>query len=118
LTLLTYSVFGVLAASIVIVLKRGDPINWFFAQFSTFVAGAYFPVDLFPAWIQRIADFLPMTYAYRGMRMTLLTGAGIREVGVDILVLAVFVIVGLPLAAIACNGAVTRAKRDGSLGSF
>ncbi len=118
LTLSAYSVFGILSASIIMIVKRGDPINWAFANASALVAGAFFPVDLLPAWLERIARLLPMTYSYHGLRMTLLGGASVSAVWVDLAVLACFSVVGLPLAAWMCTIAVAKAKKDGSLGSF
>ena len=100
------------------IVKRGDPINWAFANASALVAGAFFPVDLLPAWLERIAQLLPMTYSYHGMRMTLLGGAGLSAVRIDLAVLAGFSVVGLPLAGWMCAIAVAKAKKDGSLGSF
>lgn len=117
-TITSYSVFGILSASIIMVIKRGDPINLAFTAASSLIAGAYFPTDLLPAWLAWISKILPMTYAYDGLRMTLLSGAGISEVSHDLVVLAGFSLVGLPLAIWVAHFAIARAKRDGSLGVF
>ncbi len=37
---------------------------WLFAT----ISGAYSPTYLFPVWLQKIAGFLPTTYAFQGMR--------------------------------------------------
>lgn len=118
LTVLAYSAFGIVAAALIIIFKRGDPINWAFAHASTLLGGAYFPVEMLPAWILPVTKVLPMTYAYRGLRMTMLARAGLPEVLPEVAVLAVFAAIGLPLALVALNLAVRQAKRDGSLGSF
>lgn len=118
LTVTAYSVFGLLSVGLVIVLKRGDPVGWAFANASALIAGAYFPVDLLPAWMRAIAGALPMTYAYHALRMTLLTGAGLATVAKEVTLLAVFSLVGMPLAVLVCHLAVARAKRTGTLADF
>lgn len=117
-TITSYSVFGLLSASIIMVIKRGDPINLAFSAASTLIAGAYFPTDLLPSWLSWAAAILPMTYAYDGLRMTLLTGAGVGEVSHDLFVLIGFSAIGLPLAVKVAQSAIARSKRDGSLGVF
>jgi ABC-2 type transport system permease protein len=118
LTLPAYSVLGLLSAAIIMVIKKGDPVNWAFTHVSALVAGAYFPVELLPVWLQYIAKVLPMTHAYRAMRLTLLSGGALSEVRLELVVLAGFCIVGLPLAICICKRAIVKAKRDGTLGSF
>lgn len=118
LTITSYSVFGILSASIIMVLKRGDVINVAFAGASSLIAGAYFPIELLPPWLVSIAKILPMTYAYDGLRSALLSGAQIREVWLELLVLGGFSIIGLPLAIAVAHSAISKAKRDGTLGVF
>lgn len=118
LTITSYSVFGILSASIIMVIKRGDPINLAFTAASSLIAGAYFPTELLPGWLSVIAKILPMTYAYDGLRMTLLTGAGLAEIQVDIVFLGLFTIIGLPLAVWVAQAAVARSKQEGTLGIF
>ena len=117
-TITSYSVFGILSASIIMVIKRGDPLNLVFTAASSLIAGAYFPTDLLPAWLAWVAKILPMTYAYDGLRMTLLTGAGISEVSHVLVVLSGFTLIGLPLAIWVAHSAIAKSKRDGSLGVF
>jgi ABC-2 type transport system permease protein len=118
LTITSYSVFGLLSASIILIVKRGDPINLAFAAASALIAGAFFPVELLPGWLGAIAKVLPMTYAYEGLRASLLVGASLADVARDAIVLGGFSMVGLPLAIAATSKAIRRAKMDGSLGVF
>lgn len=117
-TITSYSVFGILSASIIMVIKRGDPINLAFTAASSLIAGAYFPTDLLPTWLAWVAKILPMTYAYDGLRMTLLQGAGITGVVDDLVFLVVFSVIGLPIAIGIAHYAIAKSKRDGSLGIF
>jgi ABC-2 type transport system permease protein len=118
LTLTACSAFGICAAAVILVVKRGDPINWAFAQASSVLGGAYFPVDVLPPWLRAIAACLPMTHAFEGLRRAGLEGAGIADLGREIALLAGFSVVALPLAMWAVERAIDRAKSEGSLGSF
>jgi len=117
-TVMSYSVFGIISGSIIMVLKRGDPINAAFSVASMLIGGAFFPIDLLPSWLAGIAKVLPMTYAYDAMRKTLLLGAGVSDVRLELMILGGFSIVGLPLAIGIANMAITKSKRDGTLGIF
>lgn len=117
-TITSYSVFGMLFASVIMVFKRGDVINMAFNMASSLIAGAYFPVELLPSWVAPVARVLPMTYSYEGLRRSLLAGEGIAGVWPQLAVLLGFSAVGLPLAFAVANAAVGRAKRDGTLGVF
>jgi len=114
----SYCVIGLVSASVIMVVKRGDPINWFFVQASSLLGGAYFPIELLPGWIAWLPKLLPTTYAFDAVRRTLLTGAGLNEVWPSVCFLAIFSGIGLPIAILVCNWAVEFAKKDGSLGSF
>jgi ABC-2 type transport system permease protein len=116
--LLAYSVLGLFSIVFVIVIKRGDPVTWAASQAAIILGGAYFPLDMLPAWLEPVARVLPMTYAFRALRGTLLRGDGFAQVGPDLLVLLGFALVGLPLAALACRRAIDTAKREGTLGAF
>lgn len=60
---------GFTALAIIIALgKRGIEMGFVFAWFLQPFCGAYFPVDVLPAWGQAISKFLPMTTVFSGMR--------------------------------------------------
>ena len=117
-TAAAYGVFGLLAAGIILIVKRGEPVTWLIAQISALLAGAYFPTELLPDTLGTVAKLLPITYAYHGVRMTLLTGASLYDVFPEILILMIFAVVGLPIALGVCARALKSAKMSGSLASF
>ena len=61
------------------------------------VSGVYYPVSVMPGWMQAIAKISPATYALRGDRAAIVSGAGLAWADVwPLLVIAVFAIpVGL-----------------------
>lgn len=115
LTIIAFSSLGIIAASFIMVLKRGDPITWAFSAFSTLLGGVYYPIDILPGWMQVIARFIPITYSLEAMRKALLTSATLTQLLPEIFVLGVFSVILLPFSLMIFNYAVRRAKIDGSL---
>jgi ABC-2 type transport system permease protein len=118
LTIISFSSLGIIAASFIMVLKRGDPITWLFNATSSFLGGIYYPVTILPGWLQFFSYLLPVTYALRAMRLALLQGASTATILSDILVLAVFSAILMPASLLAFRFAVRRARVDGSLSQY
>ncbi len=117
-SIVTFSAIGILAASFIMVLKRGDPITGLVGVGTSLIAGVYYPVEVLPQPLQVLAQFVPVTYALHALRLALLQGASWREVAPDLLALAGFALVLVPLSLYAFRLAVNRARVDGSLTHF
>jgi len=115
LSVAVYSSLGVLAASFVMVFKRGDPVTWLFQAASNMLGGMYYPVEVLPPLLQGLAAFLPVTYSLRAMRLALLEGAAWTALRGDIGTLAFFAALLLPFSLGMFRYAVRRARRDGTL---
>jgi len=115
LTVLTFAAMGIFSASAVVVLKKGDPIEWIFGALSSLLGGALFPVRLLPAWVQGIAAVLPITYSLDAMRLAILKGYSLQQLWHQVAILAVMSAVLLPLAVWSFAAAVEKGRRDGSL---
>lgn len=113
-TIASLSGFGVVSAGFTLMLKRGDPVNFFLNNFSRFLAGVYFPIALLPAWVQKCSLFIPLTYSLKAMRMAIINGATLSEVYSDVLALAAFSAVILPLSILFFSFSVRRVKITGS----
>jgi len=57
-----------------------------------FICGVFFPTETMPWVLQKIAYFLPLTYANDAIRAVMLQGADITTIAVDLLVLLAFTI--------------------------
>lgn len=55
-----------------------------------FLSGFYFPVKFLPFWLQVAASAIPVTFGLDAIRKILILGAGLEEVYLHIVVLAVF----------------------------
>lgn len=115
LTIIAFSGLGILAASFIMVLKRGDPVTWVLNALATLLGGVYYPITVLPDWLQILSRLIPVTYALRAMRLALLQGASFAALLPDILALALFGALFLPLSLVAFRYAVQRARIDGSL---
>jgi ABC-2 type transport system permease protein len=115
LTIITFSSLGIISASFVMVLKRGDPVAWAFSAVSTLLGGVYYPITILPDWLQMLARLLPITYALEGMRLALLQDASVNEILPQIVALIIFSVILLPGSLFSFRYAVKRAKIEGSL---
>ena len=118
LSIVSFASLGILAASLIMVVKRGDPITAVFGNLSNLIGGVFYPVAILPGWLQAVAYLLPITYALRAMRGALLAGAGWNELAPDIVALCLFCLVLFPLALLVFRYAVDRARAEGTLAHY
>ena len=115
LCVMCFAGIGILWASIVMLLKRGEPILTIGGLIVLVLSGVVFPREILPTWMQYIAEIIPLSHALDGMRLAILTGADLNEVTGILIKLSLFAVVFLPLGIFAFNAAVDVAKRAGSL---
>jgi ABC-2 type transport system permease protein len=118
LTLFAFMGLGVFAASFIMRFKRGNPVTWFMEAASNLLGGVFFPLTALPLGLQKTALFIPMTHALEGLRKTLLTGAGWKEVTPQLMALSLFIAVMWPIGIFVFGRALRRARADGSLGHY
>ncbi len=118
LMVIVFSGFGIIAASFVMLFKRGDPVSWLFGSLSSVMGGTFFPVQILPAWLQRLSYLFPVYYGLRAMRLALLKGLGFVALAPDIAILTGFAAVIVPASLWSFSFAVRRAKIDGSLATY
>ena len=63
-----------------------------------FLSGVFFPRDAMPDLLQRITEFLPLTYLSDALRKIANDGAGITDIGGDLLGLAVWAVIAFVVA--------------------
>lgn len=114
LTAPIFLMLGIMSCSVLIVVKRGDPINWVFSSLSALLAGTMFPVSILPSWLQTIALCLPLTHSLEAMRKCLLTGTGLNQVSGNIWALLGFVVVLIPLTILVNSMCMRLAKERGA----
>ena len=115
LTVISFSSIGIIAASFIMVFKRGNPVIWLITTFSVLFGEVFFPASVLPKKLQVISHLLPITYSLRGLRLSLLQGYSLKVLLPEITVLLIFSVLLLPLGIFLFKFAVNKAKMDGSL---
>lgn len=118
LSVLAFSSLGVLSAASIVVLKKGDPIEWLLTAALALVSGAYFPVEVLPSWLQALSAWSPLTHALTAMRAAIFRGATVASLAAPLGVLALTTAVLFPLGVWGFSRAVERGRRDGTLSDY
>jgi ABC-2 type transport system permease protein len=114
LTIPIFLMLGIISSSILILVKRGDPINWIFSGAASLLAGTMFPIAVMPSWLRAIAMCLPLTHSLEAMRRTLLTGASARQIIANLAALFLFAGILLMLTLVVNRLCMKRAKASGA----
>jgi len=114
LTIPIFLMLGIISCSILILVKRGDPVNWIFSSVSSLLAGTMFPVQVLPGWLRALAFCLPLTHSLEAIRRCLLMGASAWQVYDHLLALLLFVAALLPVTVAVNNVCMVKAKRCGA----
>jgi ABC-2 type transport system permease protein len=118
LTVLAFMGIGILWASVVLLVKRGESIMTVFSYLVVLTSGVLFPATVLPSWLQSLSVLSPLTHALDGMRRALLQGTGIPELMPTLLVLVAFSVVFLCLGISAFQYSIRLARRSGSLAEY
>lgn len=115
---LTMGSLGLAGCGVLLVTKRGDPITWVLTTLTVLMSGVLYPTSVLPPWMSATAQWLPTTRALDAMRLTLGSHGGISAVAPDLLVLAVWCLVAMPVGVWTFRTGLRRARRAGSLAEF
>lgn len=115
LTVLALSGIGIFSAAFVLYFKRGNPINFVIGSMSALFGNVFIPARSLPDGIAWISKLIPVSYATDAVRGALFKGAVWSELLPDLLALAAFAAVLLPLGLLGAHVAIARAKKEGTL---
>ncbi len=115
LSILAFLGFGFISAAFVMVFKRGDPLGWLVSNLSVLLGGVYYPVEVLPLWLQKLAVLLPLTHSLKAIRLVMLKGASLAEVWTEIFVLLLFALLLLPISLLCFRWALKKAVIEGTL---
>jgi ABC-2 type transport system permease protein len=118
LAVVSFNSLGLLAASVIVVFKRGNPIAWMFQGVAGLLGGVYFPIEVLPDWLQALSALIPVTYAVRGLQLAVYRGASLPTLQGEIIPLIFLAAVLLQIGLLSFAAAIRRAKRDGSLAHY
>ncbi len=117
-TVISFSGLGIIAAAIIMLLKKGAPITWFVSAFFSLFGGTYFPVEVLPDFLRPISYALPITYSLRSFRYAILKGYSLWEIKGDLLILIIYSAILIPVSILCFKAALRRAKVKGSLSHY
>jgi ABC-2 type transport system permease protein len=109
---------GSIASASVLTFRRGTGVIGFGTFALTFTSGAYFPLSLFPDWVETLARLNPIAVTITGMREQLLGGGGWGDAALVLAKLAPMSAISLLLGLYAFRLAMRRERRLGTLGLY
>jgi ABC-2 type transport system permease protein len=118
LSLVIVAAIGLLAAAVQIAIQKGSAVVWVLGSGLWFLTGALFPVSTLPKPLQILSTSLPLTHLLIGLRLALLQGAGLLQLRSEIVILAAFSALLLPLALFVFSVTLRRARRQGTLSFY
>ena len=122
LVLLTFIPFvwglGVVCAAAVLTFRRGSGLVAVFSTLLSLGSGAFFPLGLFPHWLERLLRWNPVAVAMRDGRSALLQGASVTDIAFGLVVIAGSAVLTLTVGVLAFRAAVARERRNGTIGLY
>jgi ABC-2 type transport system permease protein len=109
---------GIITAGAALTVRGSAAGVGFSVSVLTLISGAYFPLALFPDWVQSFAEFNPLAIAIEGMRQALLGTAGWSAVAADVAKLVPLSLASLLVGIVAFRFALRRERRVGTLGHY
>ena len=93
--------------------EKGAQLGFVMQGMMLVVSGVYYPVSVMPEWMQAISKISPATYALRGCRAAIVTGAGLAWA--DVWPLLIIAVVAIPLGLAIFKRGERYAKQHGKL---
>jgi ABC-2 type transport system permease protein len=118
LTILDFAALGIMAASLLLVFQRGEPVTPFVGALFALLGGVFFPAEVLPAPLEVASRLLPLTYALSGLRSVLLQGAEFEAVRGECLALLLFGALLLPCSLVMFRICLRFARKYGLLGTY
>jgi ABC-2 type transport system permease protein len=112
---LAFAPLAVLIVALVLVVKQATSTTGFVVAGVSLVSGLYFPVALLPGWLRWLSEVQPFTPAVDLMRHVVLGRALEDPAWLDLLRLAGFAAVLLPVSVLVLRAAIGLTRRRGTL---
>jgi len=118
LTAPVFLMLGMISCSILVVVKKGDPVNWVVSSLGAILAGTMFPVSVLPDWMQKVSYCLPLTHSLEAARRSLLAGATVGQISANLWVLVTFIIILIPVTIATNSICMKNAKKKGAFSTY
>ena len=117
LSVVVAAAIGLLAAALQLAVQKGSAVVWVLGSV-WFMTGTLFPVQTLPKPLRDLAELIPITHSLEGMRLALLEGASLSGVGHELMILAIFALVLVPLSLLVFSWTLRRARLEGTLSFY
>ena len=118
LAVTSFAGLGMIWAGIVLIIKRGESLITIVTFGMVIISGTLFPAELLPKWLQYVGMVIPLFYALDGMRLALLQGHSIADLGQSIGIMILFSTVLITVGLLCFTRAVEVAKHNGTLSQY
>jgi ABC-type polysaccharide/polyol phosphate export permease len=109
---------GIITAAATLTFRRGAGLITFFVSGLVLLSESYFPISVFPAWLESIARINPLYVALRAVRELVIGSSGWDVVPGTLAYLAPWAALSLIAGTWAFRWALARERRAGTLGSY
>lgn len=99
---------GILVSAIATEQETATQLLFMFQFPMLFLSGVFFPIQMMPNIMQKIAHVIPLTYAITALRKVMVLGAGVGAVKNELLILLIFGIITLAIAVPTFKKVITR----------
>lgn len=108
---------GTLAASFLVLFKRGEPVISLYALAAGVLGGALFPISVLPSWIRWVSYLVPHSYVISAERNLLMTNPPPTEYSTStaIIILVIFCLVVFTGGLVVFDRSLKLARRLGIL---
>jgi ABC-2 type transport system permease protein len=118
LTVICFAGIGMMWAAVVMLVKRGDSIMTMMSFLVILMSGVFFPSSMLPSWLAKLSWLIPLTHSLQGMRLALLNGYSVFDLGGTLSILVGFAVVLMTIGLLGFSFAVELAKSTGSLTEY
>jgi len=120
--IVSYIGIGIMAAGIILVYKKGDPLTFLFASITEFLGGVLFPLNYLQNYpvLGALSWLMPYTYALDAARKVLLTGATLASASVfrNLIILVIYMVVFIPSGLRVFNWGCNRIRDEGTVATY
>jgi len=120
--IVSYIGIGIMAAGIILVYKKGDPLTFLFASITEFLGGVLFPLNYLKDYpvLWTLSWLMPYTYALDAARKVLLTGATLASPSVlnNLVILMIYMVVFIPSGLRVFNWGCNRIRDEGTVATY
>ena len=109
---------GIITAAATLTFRRGAGLITFFVSGLVLLSESYFPIDVFPEWLQSLAEWNPLYVALHSIRELVIGSSGWEVVPGTVAYLAPCTAVSLTAGLFAFRWALARERRAGTLGIY